>query len=138
MMARILAFSVWLSPLFNGYARVTRFSASRSGTSRADTPSQSPDVVTTPHPRVRTLHGRRAPGTFTGDGAPGNISACSVELALREMGTPSLLVALDYLDLLARTEAGTVPGCSGPLARPARTRNPDADTRRVTVRASGS
>jgi hypothetical protein len=46
------------------------FSASRSGTSRADTPSQSPDVVTTPHPRVRTLQGRGAPGTFTGVAPP--------------------------------------------------------------------
>ena len=77
-------------PPLQRYARVTRFSASRLGTSRADTPSRSPDVVTTPHPRVRTLQGRGAPGTFLGGGAPGNISACSVELALREMGAPSL------------------------------------------------
>jgi hypothetical protein len=35
------------------------------------------------------------------------------ELALREMGTRSLLVALDYLELGARTETGAVPGCRG-------------------------
>jgi hypothetical protein len=29
--------------------------------------------------------------------APGDISSSSVELALREMASPSLLVALDYL-----------------------------------------
>jgi hypothetical protein len=81
----ILAFSVWLSPLLQGTRELLVFSASRLGTSRADTPSRSPDVVTTPHQRVRTLHGRGAPGTFMGGGAPGNISSCSVELALREM-----------------------------------------------------
>ena len=35
-----------------------------------------------------------------GGGAPGNISSSSVELPLREMASPSLLVALGYLALL--------------------------------------
>jgi hypothetical protein len=34
------------------------------------------------------------------------------ELALREMGTPSLLVALDYLELLAEVKPEKLePGC---------------------------
>jgi hypothetical protein len=45
----------------------------------------------------RTAHGR-----FTRALATRNLF--QAELALREMGTPSLLVALDYLDLLAEVK----------------------------------
>lgn len=76
-----------------------------------------------------------ASGRFTRAIQQRNLFAADV--ALKEVGNPSLLVALDYLVLLIHGAAAEVPAGSVALARPLRARGDDAHTRRVATRAVG-